>query len=568
MSTLHPAFDVLQKHGIRPVTNSPDGTFTSNCKACGKLNSNFVHYDDDEVGWHCHDCGDSRIVPLRPAQAKPSGNVTPPGDGADLRAFEEARAEFPEEHEPEPAPEPDPECEPEPVGDGSFSHIWRSKDHDYPCTPTGEEQCGSDGRIYVRVRIPDGGQNFVPKDELFRKDDLDPQPEPEPEPQYRPSDVDWVTVENFGLIDADWLIVKTFDYLDRDGVLSYVVDRIEFRKPNGSFVLTESGKREKTFLQKRPDPVHPGHWFHNTKGCPALPYRLPELIEAVGAGHEIYVVEGEGKVNLLWSWNVPATCNAGGSGGWTKEHAEYLRGADVVIVGDNDIAGRKHVQKVGVSLKDVAKRVRVLDLPGLSEEEDVIDWAKRGGTVEQLYKLTQREAKPFEDVPPPDLRFYFAEDLERQPVVPLEWDVEDFIPSGGVTGMFGDGGTGKDLLLFQLAAVRACGGGYWLGKKVKAGRVIYCNVEDNDDELNRRRAAIAEHYELRFANFPKQLMLLPMAGKDTLLAAFDFKSGKVAPTELYANLRDCIASFKPALVIVGNRVNIFGVNQNDDAQAR
>src|SRR5262249_10869049 len=62
----HPAFDILSKHGIRPVTNSPDGTFNTNCRnpKCGKPNTNFVCYDDESVGWHCEACGDSRIVPL------------------------------------------------------------------------------------------------------------------------------------------------------------------------------------------------------------------------------------------------------------------------------------------------------------------------------------------------------------------------------------------------------------------------------------------------------------------------------------------------------------------------
>jgi hypothetical protein len=47
------------------------------------------------------------------------------------------------------------------------SHIWRSKDHDYPCTPTGAEwRKDSDGRIYARVVTPDGIEHIVPKDEL------------------------------------------------------------------------------------------------------------------------------------------------------------------------------------------------------------------------------------------------------------------------------------------------------------------------------------------------------------------------------------------------------------------
>ena len=103
--TYHPAFDVLSKFGIQPVTNSPDGTFRTNCPnpKCRKPNTNFVQYDDESVGWHCEACGDSRIVQLRPARAKTNG-----GDGASLdadekrRAFEEQKKrDFPEDDETE-----------------------------------------------------------------------------------------------------------------------------------------------------------------------------------------------------------------------------------------------------------------------------------------------------------------------------------------------------------------------------------------------------------------------------------------------------------------------------------
>ena len=64
---------------------------------------------------------------------------------------------------------------------GSFSHIWRSKDYDYPCTPTGEEQHDDAGRIYVQVRTPDGSLSFVLKDKLVPKPEPKPkQPKPEP----------------------------------------------------------------------------------------------------------------------------------------------------------------------------------------------------------------------------------------------------------------------------------------------------------------------------------------------------------------------------------------------------
>ena len=48
----------------------------------------------------------------------------------------------------------------------TWSHVWRSKDFDFPCTPTGVEYRNDpDGRIYAQVRSVDG-TSFVPKDEL------------------------------------------------------------------------------------------------------------------------------------------------------------------------------------------------------------------------------------------------------------------------------------------------------------------------------------------------------------------------------------------------------------------
>jgi hypothetical protein len=64
------------------------------------------------------------------------------------------------------------------AGDETFSHIWRSKDHDYPCRPTSEEwPNGVFGRIYVKVITPDGTEHVIPKDELVEKQQSQPRPE-------------------------------------------------------------------------------------------------------------------------------------------------------------------------------------------------------------------------------------------------------------------------------------------------------------------------------------------------------------------------------------------------------
>ena len=105
-------------------------------------------------------------------------------------------------------------------------------------------------------------------------------------------------------------------------------------------------------------------------------YRLPDVIAAVAAGRLIYVVEGEEDAENLRALGFTATTNLMGANKWQPEFSEFLRGADVVIVPDNDRAGHNHAEHVAVSLSGIAKRIRLLDLA----EHDVSDWIDFGAT--------------------------------------------------------------------------------------------------------------------------------------------------------------------------------------------
>jgi hypothetical protein len=194
---------------------------------------------------------------------------------------------------------------------------------------------------------------------------------------------------------AKQVFAASFDYRDETGNLLFQTVRFEFQNSDGSFVLTDAGKRKKTFRQRRPNPDRPEQWLWNLDGVALVPYRLPELIEAAGNETLIVIAEGERKVDLLRGWNIAATCNSGGAKKWRAEHSAYLKDANVVIMPDNDPAGRKHLDAAAASLKEVGAAVRVLNLPGLSLKDDVLDWAAAGGTVEQLYALIDRDAKPW-----------------------------------------------------------------------------------------------------------------------------------------------------------------------------
>jgi hypothetical protein len=179
------------------------------------------------------------------------------------------------------------------------------------------------------------------------------------------------------------IVVSEFHYLDETGRLEFVVERIQYRNVDGSFVQKDN-KPKKQFRQKRPDPDHPGKWINNIQGCRGLPYRLPEVIEAIANDHPIAIVEGEAKADLLASWNTVATCNAGGAKNWKAQHASFLKDADVILVPDHDDVGRQHANVVGGSLVGIARRIRMLVLPGLRPKGDIINWAADGGTREKL----------------------------------------------------------------------------------------------------------------------------------------------------------------------------------------
>jgi hypothetical protein len=268
-----------------------------------------------------------------------------------------------------------------------------------------------------------------------------------------------------GKDQARKIVVAEFYYHDENGRIVFAVEREEYRNADGTFVL-KNGKHQKTFVQKRPGPG--GDWVYNLDGVPVIPYHLPELQEAIAAGHSIVIVEGEAKAELLRSWNVPATTNAGGAKKWRAEHSEFLRGADVVIIPDNDQAGREHAGTVGASLHDVAASVRVLELPDLPPKGDVIDWAAGGGTVEQLHILIEQQAKPWapNSDPADGWKYHNSAAIE-----PPRWLIKNILPETGVALIAGQWGcykttTALDLCLSAMSGdafanryrVRRCGG--------------------------------------------------------------------------------------------------------------
>jgi predicted P-loop ATPase len=170
-------------------------------------------------------------------------------------------------------------------------------------------------------------------------------------------------------------IKATYDYVDEGGKRLFQVLRFE---PIG---------KAKQFFQR----IGPDQQKWSIKGVRIVPFKLPELIEAIANERVVFVVEGEKDVLTLQQHNVIATTNPMGAGKWRAGFREFFSNADVVICGDNDAPGRDHVADVARKLHGSARRIRVLDLvrfwPEIETSDDVSDWFAAGHTVEQLWDI-------------------------------------------------------------------------------------------------------------------------------------------------------------------------------------
>ena len=164
-----------------------------------------------------------------------------------------------------------------------------------------------------------------------------------------------------------------------------IVAQYDYRDEAGNVLFQAVRFDPKDFRQRRPKLG--GGWDWSVKGVRVVPYRLPEFLAE--PARPIVVAEGEKDCDNLARIGVLATCNAGGAGKWTAEHSAFLRGRRVIVLVDNDEAGRNHAHQVAQSLHGIAESVQIVELPDLPAKGDVSNWIEAGGTKEELKRLAE-----------------------------------------------------------------------------------------------------------------------------------------------------------------------------------
>ncbi|MDR3362400.1 MAG: AAA family ATPase [Desulfovibrio sp.] len=306
-----------------------------------------------------------------------------------------------------------------------------------------------------------------------------------------------------------------------------------------------------------------------------VPYNLCAAIgtPSVSDSSFVVIVEGENKANSLLDMDICASCNPGGAGKWMPEYAQYFKGKGIVILPDNDDPGKKHAAAVAESLAPVAEYVKIVDLPGLPEKGDVLDWLQMPGNDKERLQALMNDAPYWKPEPgkEPDPRPLSIDWTACGGVSYLTAYPEQFqyllrwaFLQGELGLISGPPGSGKGTFSLQMAAYMAAGlpvFDWW--EVPEPVKVLYISAEDSRPVIHRRlhHALIKLPEEMRY-DAAARIVAIPVRGRVNICQC-EGKAG-VSLTAHLDDLRKIISEFRPGLVFLDTLSRFLGVDENDN----
>jgi 5S rRNA maturation endonuclease (ribonuclease M5) len=257
-------------------------------------------------------------------------------------------------------------------------------------------------------------------------------------------------------------ISQTFYDYTKDGTLLYQAVRREY------------SDRDKDFTQRRPDGR--GQWIYDLKGVTTVLYNSDD----VKAAQDVIVCEGEKAADELNAWlksgdvygESVATTNPMGADMWRDHLSDELTGKDVFVLPDNDEPGRRHAAKIAQSLTGKAASIKVVELSGLPEKGDVVEYFANGKTLENL--LAEIVAAP--EYAPPKARFALVSILELLQRPDPTWLIHGVLQSNTNSCLSAAHASFKSFLALDMALSVATGR-RWCERDVIQGNVVYVCAE-------------------------------------------------------------------------------------------
>lgn len=271
-----------------------------------------------------------------------------------------------------------------------------------------------------------------------------------------------------------------------------IVDAYVYKKPDGSAhqevtKINQDGK--KSFRQYR---FVDGKAVPGVKDIELIPYNL-DLIKKHPAAR-ILVVEGEKDAVNLTALGFIATTNPGGAGNWPEYFAQHFVDRNIIILPDNDKAGKDHAQKVITNLAQVAKSIKLIPLAGLPEKGDVSDWLKLGNTAEDLKEIILAYPEIEKPMPLGALAINsFVKEYQC-----LDYIVDGILEEGRLYSLTAPSGTGKTAVALNLAEKIALGKPFGQQECKRSG-VLFLAGENPSDVRVRVMASIERNDALKSA---------------------------------------------------------------------
>lgn len=163
-----------------------------------------------------------------------------------------------------------------------------------------------------------------------------------------------------------------------------VVATYVYRSATGDNLYQVLRYEPKTFRQQKWTGTG---WAWGMDGVQRVLYNLPEILAS--GDKPVVIVEGEKDADLFARIGWTATTNVGGAGKWMAGYTEWLKDRSVVVCGDNDEPGRKHVTEVIEALDGKCASLRHIVVP--TPHKDISEYLA-------LYGSTEAKRQAFEEL--------------------------------------------------------------------------------------------------------------------------------------------------------------------------
>jgi len=229
--------------------------------------------------------------------------------------------------------------------------------------------------------------------------------------------------------------------------------------------------------------------------------------------NKIVLCEGEPDAARLWQAGIPAVTTTSGAQSFSKENAEALAGHEVIVVFDNDDAGKKGLLNA-ITLLDAAGIVSsALFLP--TGYKDVCEFFYDGNTTEDFWNCETVPGDEFlEANEPEEFKLISGVELLSKKLPKEAWLIDRIVPSEGIVMFAGAEATLKSFYTITIADALQTGFS-WLGKfeVKKKTNVLFIDKENTQRRVQTRMKNMGiEGKNMWWINYPQYFQLAKDGG--------------------------------------------------------